>query len=143
MRKGSPYALDFHTAVLVLYHDEAMSVEEIDHELKRQIACEPCFEGPRVQTITEWLHRFRHDAEEATSFFTQVLSEHHFNIPPVLSPDRQSDCRDYVSRYLLECVSALYTQLHPKTRHPFRFLWHANTLLLKSGKPGFFRPRPP
>jgi len=143
LRKGSPYALDFHTAVLVLYHYEDLSVDEIEQELTRQIDCEPCFEGPRVKTIISWLHRFRRDAEEIASFFTQVLSEHHFDIPPVLPPDKQASHRDYASHYLLECISALYARIHPNNKHSFRFLMHANSLLLKSGKPGFFHPRPP
>jgi len=142
LRKQSPYAFDFHTAVLILFHQGDLTVDEIKADLDGRVR-ELHLEGPRVQTIIEWLCRFHRDAKEHTSFFTQTLSDHHFNIPPVLPPDKQATHRDYTSRYFLECISALHTQLHPKDKHPFRFLMYANTLLLRSGKAGLFAAHPP
>jgi hypothetical protein len=142
LRNRSPYALDFYTAVVTSTFYAGLNETEIEKELNRHTSTLG-FEGPRVRTIMDWLKRFRCDAESHTSFFTQQLSEYHFDIPPILPPDKQAGERDYTSRYFLECISALYTQLHPKDKHSSCFLWHANTLLLRSGRAGLFAPRPP
>jgi hypothetical protein len=141
--RHSPYALDFYTAVVLFASHEDTTEAEIAQELSKHVR--PLgFEGPRIKTILRWLRRFREDAKEHTSFFTQKLSEHHLVLPPVLTPDKQRETRgDYVSLYFLECLGALCLQLHPKEKGSRYFLWHANTLLLNHGKRGLFAPRRP
>jgi hypothetical protein len=142
LSRHSPYAFDFYTAVLLLTHYDGLTETEIEKELSKHT--HPMgYEGPRVRTILRWLRRFRVDAKEHTSFFTQKLSEHHLSLPPVLPPDKQAAHGDYASLYFLECISALSVQLHRKAKPPIPFLWYANTLIVNHGKKGLFSPRRP
>ena len=62
--------MDFHTAVLLFASREELTEAEIEQELDKQTR--PFgFGGPRIKTILRWLSRFREDAKEQTSFFTQ------------------------------------------------------------------------
>ena len=134
--------MDFHTAVLLFASREKLTEAEIEQELDKQTR--PFgFGGPRIKTILRWLSRFREDAKEQTSFFTQKLSEHHLDLPLVLPPDKQTTHGAYTSLYFLECLGALILQLHPKENHSCDFLWYANQLLLNHGKRGLFLPRRP
>lgn len=142
LRRYSPYALDFYTAVLLFTYRDDLSEAEIEQEINKQTHSLG-FAGPRIKTILRWLSRFRGDAQEHTSFFTQKLSEHHFDLPLVLPPDEQAAHGHYASLYFLECLSALTLQLHPKGNHACVFLWYANALLLSHGKRGLFLPRRP
>lgn len=128
--------------MLCTFHGD-LTEEEIAQELSKHTRLLG-FEGPRIKTIVRWLRRFREDAKEHTAFFTQKLSEHHLDLPPVLAPDKQQEPHgDYASLYFLECLGALIIQLHHKEKGARYFLWHANTLLLNHGKQGLFSSRRP
>jgi len=142
LRKKSPYALDFYTAVLLFTYQQEWSIDEIKAEFDNQVRPFQ-YEGPSTDTIKRWLALFRHDAEDYTSFFVRQLKKHNLAVPAALPLGEQAGKPDYGSRYFLECMCNLHLQLHPGAKHKFQFLWHAEALLRSRFKRGLFTIRPP
>ncbi|MBU2063996.1 MAG: hypothetical protein KKF93_06360 [Candidatus Omnitrophica bacterium] len=142
MRKHSHYGLDFYTIVLILSNKQGLSIDEIKAELDKQVRSFQ-YSGPHIETISRWLALFRRDAEDYASFFVQKLKEHNLTIPAKLPLEAQARKPDYRSWYFLECICNLHFQLHPKSKHKFQFLWHAESLLRSHFKRGLFTIRPP
>lgn len=142
MRKHSPYALDFYTAVLFFTNNQEWTLDEIKAELNEQVRPFQ-YEGPAADTIKRWLALFQRDAKDYTSFFVRQLKANNLAVPVVLPLEAQAQKPDYASRYFLECICNLHFQLHPGLKKKFRFLWHAETLLRNCFNRGLFTIRPP